>query len=110
MQESGKKIMEEARKRNQRKLLSDDYDINVDNMVAMTPEQEVGNYKVKDSQFFSNTSEELKSMKILTSEDDNSQIFQMTDGKFILEVFEGFDDEGLEKYNYYYSDKISDLL
>lgn len=91
-----------------KKELGWDYDITVDNMIPMTKEQEIGNFKLHETEFGSQKKKGLVKMNVLTIGqagcDGCRQIFQMNDGKFILEV----EDEGM--VDYYYSKDITDLL
>jgi hypothetical protein len=49
-----------------KKELSMDYDITVDNMIPMTKEQELGNFKLHETKFGSQKKEGLVKMNVLT--------------------------------------------
>jgi len=110
MKESGKEIMKKAQeKSNQNKVkeLPDDYDITVDNMIGMSAEHVTDDFKIHHGIFYSMNDGKDKSMNVLKHESPEGvikQIFQMNDGKFILEV------EEFGEVTYFYSDKLSDLV
>ena len=89
---------------NKLKPLSDDYDINVDNMIPLNTKHK--DFEVFNSEFFSFEQDKFISMDILTNNEDGLQIFAMKDNTFILEV-EDFDTGTVE---YFQVDNLKDIL
>lgn len=90
-----------------KKELDLEYEISVDNILDMTSDDEVGLFEIIEAFFLLPDGESFNnvSRKVL-SDGETSQIFFMKDGKYILEIEDL--QEGL--VDYYYSDKIVDLL
>ena len=91
------------------KRLDDNYDICVDDMLPMLIEQEKGDFKIKNGEFYRTKDFEKVNMPILaTGRIDcgalNKQIFSMKDGKFILEIEENYEVE------YFYSENLDELI
>ena len=86
-------------------MRSDEYDINVENMLDMTSAQATNGFTLFNSDFY-NMKSILVKKKILQKDGDGifSQIFSMTDGKFILEV------DIAMKIEYFYSNNLDDLI
>jgi hypothetical protein len=85
------------------------YDINARNMTSFTEDQTSEGWVLSEAEFVPfDTDEEIKvtvlSNGVDVGECGAKQIFQMKDGKYILEVE---DEEGVE---YFYSENIEDLL
>lgn len=87
--------------------LPEDYDISVENMLDMNKSQELGGFKAQGTTFYNKKGKQIPK-QILRNEEESKQIFQMKDGKFILEE-ETFDDKGGDIL-YFYSDVITDLI
>ncbi len=89
-----------------KKPLPYNYDITVTNMIDMTIEQEVNGFVIRDADFY-NRSGKLVKMRTLCKEGNGAEIYQMKDGKFVIEDcsrdYQGDDIE------YFYSDNLADL-
>lgn len=81
-----------------------DYDISVDNMIDMTTSQESNGFKVKKASFFNMRGSVSKNVLAREVNYVQEQIFQMTDGIFILEV------EKDMEVSYFFSKNINDLI
>lgn len=84
--------------------LNDNYDLSAKNMLNITDEYVHGKWKISSSKFY--TEDGTINIKVLVTSD--RQIFQMNDGKFILEIENDYYDNG--SFSYYYSTNINDLL
>ena len=91
-----------------KKELDLDYDINVVNMIPFTKSLPNSEMVLHEAEFYNLKGNAVKMMVLKNDIEFGSigckQIFQMKDGKFILEVE---DEEGVE---YFFSNKIEDLL
>jgi hypothetical protein len=89
-----------------RQELDPEYDIAVNNMLPFEGDAPRG-WEVNEAEFATGPRKSVK-MKILCKEEENgiSQIFQMKDGRFVLER-EGFNFEEIE---YFCSNDLADLL
>ena len=81
-----------------------DYDMTVDNMVPLTGEYK--GWTNEEGEFYLLSDEKLVKMPYLLN--CNKQIFQMKDGRFVLEV-ENIESDEFEA-EYFYSYDINDLL
>lgn len=92
-----------------KKDLDSNYDIMADKMVSFTPEQLREGWVLYDAEFYSVKTRKVVKIQTLNNgievgECGAKQIFQMKDGKYILEVE---DEDGVE---YFYSENIEDLI
>ena len=85
--------------------LDADYDMTVDNMVTLTGEYK--GWTNKEGEFYSVNEGKFINMSVLNNDFDK-QIFQMKDGRFVLEV-ENIESDEFE-VEYFYSYDINDLL
>ena len=92
-------------------VLDFDYDIDVKNMIPFTEDQATNDWQLRNTTFFSLDGKKFKEIPMVNlgnginpGECGAKQIFQMKDGKFILEVE---DEEGVE---YFFSENLQDLL
>ena len=83
--------------------LDSDYDMSVENMVPLTGEYK--GWTNEEGEFYLLSNEKLVKMPYLLNEDCDRQIFQMKDGRFVLEV----ENDEFE-VEYFYSHDINDLL
>lgn len=79
-----------------------EYDMTVDNMVPLTGEYK--GWTNEEGEFYSPEEDVIK-MNYLLNDDCTRQIFQMKDGRFVLEV----ENDEFE-VEYFYSYDINDLL
>lgn len=79
-----------------------DYDISAENILNMTKDQEIGDFKLITSEFYSEKG--IVERTILSNEKEQKQIFSMQDGRFVLEV----EEDGMVEY--YFSNDIKELL
>lgn len=91
-----------------KKELDLSYDVIVENMIPFTEGLSQQGMNLSETTFFNKKGKEV-TMTVLRNEEEPGsigckQIFQMKDGKFILEIE---DEEGVE---YFYSEKIEDLF
>lgn len=88
------------------KNLDDDfefYDVNSNHMVSFDSNFKIGDFRAYNSEFLNfNQPADRKIILINTQED--KQIFQMKDGKFILEIEDG------DYCRYYYSYNLEELI
>ena len=80
-----------------------EYDMTVENMVPLTGEYK--GWTNEEGEFYLLSNEKIVKMPYLLNEDCDRQIFQMKDGRFVLEV----ENDECE-VDFFYSYDINDLL
>jgi hypothetical protein len=89
-----------------KQLLDDNYDISAENWIPMKAEQAKNGFNLKTVKFQTSKGEE-RTVDVLVFGEDGKQIFQMKDGRFVLEdcdqTYQGDD------IKYFWSENLDDL-
>jgi hypothetical protein len=90
-----------------KQILDENYDIDAANWVPMKSEQAKNGFNLQPATFYNKKGKEAK-VDVLVFEGNGKQIFQMPDGKFILEDCDR-DYQG-DNIEYFWSENLDDLM